>query len=99
MKATEIIEDEKEKKLKNKELEEYGFRKNRFVGKFIKHKSNGLFGEEIVSSKIVDIQIKLENDIKYYRFELGYDNVENVFTQWLTLEKLESLEQNWITNN
>lgn len=95
----ELIENEKEKKLKEEEYEEYGFRKNRFVGKFIKHKSNGLFGEEIVSSKIVDIQIKLENDIKYYRFELGYDNVENVFTQWLTLERLESLEQNWITNN
>lgn len=94
----QILEDEKETKEKEKEKEIFGFQKSRFVGKYIKHKSNGLFGEDLVSSKIVDIQCKIENNIKYYRFELNYDNADNVFTQWLSLEKIVSLEDNWISD-
>lgn len=99
MEILEIIDKEKEKELELEELVNFGFRKSRFVGKYIKHKSNGLFGEEIVTSKIADIETKLEDNIRYYRFKLHFDNHDNVFSRWHDITTIENLEQNWMSGN
>lgn len=101
MKETEIIELlESEKKINEKknEIEKFGFTKDRFVGKFIKHKANGLFGEEVVFSEIGDVEISIEDERKIYRFKLVYNSREDAFTKWMNLEQLENLEKIWIKN-
>ena len=95
----EILDNEKEKEKELDELANFGFRKSRFVGKYIKHKSNGLFGEEIATSKIADIETKLEDNIRYYRFKLHFDNHDNVFSRWHDITTIENLEQNWMSGN
>lgn len=101
MKETEIIElleDEKKINEKKNEIEKFGFTKDRFVGKFIKHKANGLFGEEVVFSEIGDVEISIEDERKIYRFKLVYNSREDAFTKWMNLEQLENLEKIWIKN-
>ncbi len=92
----EILEDERKNEREQEELEKFGFKKDKYVGKILKHKSSGLFGEEIKTSLIKDIEVKtIEDENKVYRLVIKDDsNEKDLFTSWFSIEEIDNIYNN-----
>jgi len=95
-----IIDKESSNKKEDDEISKYGFPKYIYVNKYLKHKSKSILGEEeIVISKIINIEVQDLNNIKEYRFELETSSQNSLFTIWLDINQLKNLEEKYINEN